>query len=233
MIDLDAVNTALIHTVDGLTADELAAPSLLPGWSRAHVVAHLALNAEGLAGALEGVARGERVAMYASDEARDAAIDELAADPAHELRERLLAATARLRDAVAALTGDDWEATFPRLPEGPEWPVQSVLPTRVREIEIHHADLGCDYGPGDWSPEFAEALLDVVTVDQADAAGTQPFAVRASDLDRTWTVGADSPVVTGTAGSLGWWLTGRGSGEGLACDTGPLPVLGAWRRSGR
>lgn len=233
MIDLDAVNTALIHTVDGLTDDELAAPSLLPRWSRAHVVAHLALNAEGLAGALDGVARGEQVAMYASDEARDAAIAELASAPADELRERLLAGTARFRDAVAALTGDDWEGSFPRVPGGPPWPVRSVLPTRVREIEIHHADLGCGYSPADWSPEFAASLLDVVTVDQAAVPETPPFAVHATDLNRTWTLGADTPVVSGPAGALGWWLSGRGGGEGLTSDAGELPALGPWRRASR
>jgi maleylpyruvate isomerase len=233
MIDLDAVNTALIHTVDGLTADELAAPSLLPDWSRAHVVAHLALNAEGMAGALDGVARGEVVAMYASDGDRNAAIDALAEGPPDELRERLLAGTARLRDAIGALSGDDWEATFPRVPGGPAWPVSSVLPTRVREIEIHHADLGCDYSPADWSREFAEALLEVVTVDQEAAPETPPLAVHASDLDQTWLLGAGGPVVTGTAAALGWWLSGRGSGEGLSCDAGALPVLGPWRRAVR
>ena len=38
----------LVRTVDGLSDEQLAAPSLLPGWTRAHVVAHLALNAEAL-----------------------------------------------------------------------------------------------------------------------------------------------------------------------------------------
>ena len=42
----------LVRTVDGLDDDALAAPSGLPDWTRAHVVAHLALNAEGLASVL-------------------------------------------------------------------------------------------------------------------------------------------------------------------------------------
>jgi maleylpyruvate isomerase len=50
---LETSATALIRTVDALGADELAAPSLLPGWTRAHVVAHLALNGTALAGVLD------------------------------------------------------------------------------------------------------------------------------------------------------------------------------------
>ena len=69
----------LVRTVDSLSDDDLAAPSVLPGWSRAHVVAHLTLNAEGLAGVLAGVVEGEDVPMYRSQEDRDADIEELAA----------------------------------------------------------------------------------------------------------------------------------------------------------
>src|SRR4051794_11014829 len=43
------------RTVDGLRADDWSAASLLPGWTRAYVVAHLARNAEGMARALRGV----------------------------------------------------------------------------------------------------------------------------------------------------------------------------------
>ncbi len=89
----------LVRTVDGLADADYAAPSALPGWTRAHVVAHLALNAEGLAGALRGVLAGQAVPMYSSQERRDADIEELAqAEPA-ELRERLLAGVTGLADA--------------------------------------------------------------------------------------------------------------------------------------
>src|ERR671910_2993240 len=75
---LEGSAVALNRTVDTLSADDLGAPSLLPGWSRAHVVAHLALNGYALAAVVDGVARGETVAMYESDAQRDAEIDELA-----------------------------------------------------------------------------------------------------------------------------------------------------------
>ena len=61
---------ALVRTVDGLHDEAYAEPSLLPDWSRAHVVAHLTLNAEGLAGVLHGAHLGQPRPMYASLEAR-------------------------------------------------------------------------------------------------------------------------------------------------------------------
>ena len=48
----------LVRTVDGFSGDDWSAPSLLPGWTRAHVVAHLALNGEALGGVLRGRRRG-------------------------------------------------------------------------------------------------------------------------------------------------------------------------------
>ena len=57
-----------------------------------------------------------------------------------------------------------------------------------------------------------------------------PFSVRPTDLDRTWHYGegGGGPVVTGTSAALGWWLTGRGTGEGLTSDAGALPEVEPW-----
>jgi maleylpyruvate isomerase len=220
----------LLLSVDSLAAEAWSEPSVLPGWSRAHVAAHLALNAEALAGAVDGLAHENAVPVYESDERRDADILELAgADPA-EIRERLFAAGQLLRDAVAQLSPEQWQADLSRLPGGPLWPMATVPATRRREVEIHHADLDAGYGHGDWPADFCLDLLDVVTADHA--AGDSPaFAVRATDAGRTWRVGADEPVVEGSASALGWWLVGRGSGEGLTCEAGALPRLGPWRRT--
>ncbi len=78
---LGDANGRLVRTVDGLRGDDWTAPSGLPDWSRAYVVAHLALNAEALARALHGtVADHDNVprTMYDSDEQRDSDIAALA-----------------------------------------------------------------------------------------------------------------------------------------------------------
>jgi maleylpyruvate isomerase len=226
---LDASAVALNRTVDSLTADDLAEPSLLPGWTRAHVVAHLALNGRALARVLDAVGRGEAVAMYESDEQRDTDINEYADAGPDELREGLLAATTAFSDAVAAVEAERWNGSFNRLPGGPAWPAATIVSTRRREVEIHHVDLGAPYTQHEWPDDFVAELLDVVSVDQA---GAGPFRVRATDLGRDWSVGGDGgPTVAGRGADLGWWLTGRSAGDGLSSDAGGLPAIGPWRRA--
>jgi maleylpyruvate isomerase len=229
MTGLDASAIALNRTVDALSSDDLAEPSLLPGWSRAHVVAHLALNGFAMAGVVDAVGRGETVAMYESDDQRNSDIDELVDTEAADLRDRLLAATTAFSDAVAAVDEDRWDGVFTRTPGAPPWPAATIVSTRRREVEIHHADLGVAYTRHDWPDDFVRDLLDVVSVDQS---GAGPFQARATDLSGDWSVGGEGgPVVTGAGADLGWWLAGRGPGEGISCDAGELPRLGPWRRA--
>ena len=221
----------LLLTIDSLRGDAWSEPSVLPGWTRAHVAAHLALNSEGLAGAIDGLAHELDVPVYESGERRDADIEELAqADPA-EIRERLFAGGLRLREALETLNETQWSRAVPRVPGGPSWPVGDVPSLRRREIEIHHADLDAGYTHSDWPEDFALELLDLVTGDHSRSADSPGFTVRATDTVRSWDVGAEKPVVTGAAADLGWWLVGRGEGEGLSCDAGELPSLGPWRRT--
>lgn len=221
----------LLRTVDSLRSDSWTQPSVLPGWTRAHVAAHLALNAEGLAGAVDGLAHELDVPVYESGERRDADIEELAhAEPA-EIRERLFAAGQSLREALATLDEDQWSRSVARVPGGPMWAVADVPSTRRREVEIHHADLDAGYDHADWPVDFVVELLDLVSADHAQSEDSPGFTARATDTVRTWDVGAEQPVVAGTAADLGWWLVGRGDGDGLTSDGGDLPRLGPWRRA--
>jgi maleylpyruvate isomerase len=216
-------------TLDSLTREDLTQPSLLPGWTRAHVAAHVALNGEALAACIEGLVHRRPVPMYASDEQRDGDIEELAQAQAAEVRDRAFAATTLFAEALELLEDKHLAQSIDRLPGGPQWPVASIVPTRRREVEIHHVDLGASYTRADWPHDFCRELLSAVTVDHA---GSGPFLVRATDLGEDWTVGrGEGPTVTGTAADLGWWLTGRGAGEGLATDGDGLPRLGPWRRA--
>ena len=217
---------SLVRTVDSLADTDFAGDSLLPDWTRGHVVAHLALNAEGLAGVLHGAHLGQPQPMYASPEARDADIADLAAAGPVALRERFMAATTQFADALGAMHEDDWAGRFERTPGGPEFALANVTVMRVRELEIHHADLDAGYSPADWPEDFRVLLLESMTKRPYPA----PFTVRPTDLDRTWDYGDNGggPVVSGTSYELGWWLTGRGAGEGLTTDAGTLPEVESW-----
>jgi maleylpyruvate isomerase len=216
----------LIRTVDRLEDSAWAEPSGLPGWTRAHVVSHLILNAEGLAGALGGIVSGESIPMYPSQEARDLDIEDLARAEPEVLRTRLLAATTDFADAHAAVPPDAWSTRIERVPGGRTFRASAVPDMRLRELEIHHADLAAGYTRADWSPGFACMAMDSMGKREA---WDSPFTARATDVDRAWTFGSGTgPTVSGTCADLTWWLTGRGDGEGLTSDDGELPGIGAW-----
>ncbi len=222
---LPEATTRLVRTVDGLADDDFGTPSLLPGWTRAHVVAHLALNSEGLAAALTGIVQDEPAPVYASQEARDGDIEALAkADPG-ELRDRLLAGTTLFDDAVGALPEDAWETRVERTPGGRTFRASATLGMRLREVEIHHADLDAGYSHAEWPPTFSGLVLESMA---RRGAAREPFTADPVDLDGTFAYGDGGPTVTGTAADLAWWVTGRGAGEGLSTDHGPLPGIEAW-----
>jgi maleylpyruvate isomerase len=216
----------LIRTVDSLADEAYAEPSGLPEWTRGHVLAHLVLNAEGLAGALGGIADGERVPVYASQEARNQDIERLAAAGPSVIRNRLLGATTDLSDALDSVPDDQWDTTVDRVPGGRTFAAGDIPVMRLQEVSIHHADLASGYSRSDWPAAFVVLLLDGLS--EKSVSADVSFHARATDLDRTWAFGGGGPTVTGTGADLGWWLTGRGGGDGLTSDSGTLPRIGAW-----
>lgn len=219
-------NQRLVRTVDALDDEMFTTPSLLPGWTVGHVVAHLALNGEGLAGALNAVAGGLPAAMYASQEARDADIAALGVASPSELRSRLMASTELFDREVSDLPDDKWEVTIERTPGQRPFSARSAILMRLREVEIHLADLGVGPTAADWPPEFSAVLLESLQSLESPVA----FRVLARDLARTWEYGDGAPTTTvaGESHALAWWLTGRGGGAGLTSETGSLPEVSAW-----
>jgi maleylpyruvate isomerase len=89
-------DTALVWAADGQARFEravaecsklrgaLGGPSRLPGWTRGHVVCHVARNAEGLVRLLHWARTGIETPMYPSAEARVADIEAGAGRPLDE-----------------------------------------------------------------------------------------------------------------------------------------------------
>ncbi len=219
----------LVRTVDGLDDQELDAPSGLPEWTRAHVVAHLALNAEALAGVLEGRTAGQPTTMYRSDQARNDDIRDLAGAERTELRDRFLAGTTLLADAVDRFPDEHWPETFERTPGGRVIRYAAIPGMRLREVEIHHVDLAAGFSPTGWSDAFGAHLVSAMVKRKPS---DESFRVLATDLARTWVIGDDpgetGTTVSGPVGDLGWWLTGRAPADSLTSSTGELPPVKAW-----
>jgi maleylpyruvate isomerase len=222
---LDSGTRRLVRSVDSMGDDQWPQPSLLPGWSRAHVVAHLTLNAEALSAALEGVHEGRQVPMYASSERRDSDIDELSTASPSTLRDRFLGSTTIIGEWVEELADNLADRPIERTPGGRGFSAGAVGSMRFREVEIHHADLALDYTAADWPDEFVVLLLDSRS---GPDHGEAPFVAHATDLDRSWEFGTGGPTVSGVGSALAWWVTGRGTGDGLTSDDGRVPRMEPW-----
>jgi maleylpyruvate isomerase len=155
LAQLDDATDRLLHTVGSMAELDIRAPSLLPGWTRAHVLSHVARNGEALANLLRGARTGVPATAYASQEARDAAIEEGARRPLKLLLPELIDSAGLFRREAFAVPEDAW-LTPVRLRSGAEFPAAEVPLRRLVEVELHHADLGVGYGAADWPASFTE-----------------------------------------------------------------------------
>ncbi|GAB3867871.1 maleylpyruvate isomerase family mycothiol-dependent enzyme [Nocardioides maradonensis] len=218
---LDATDRYL-SSLEEVTDEQLREPSLLPGWTRGHVVAHVALNAHGSARALRGARTGEPVAMYDSQDQRNADVEERSAGSAEDLRAFSQMSALRLAGELRLMKVG---VTIERVPDGPVMDAPTIVEARWREVEVHRADLGLGYAPTDWPLPFAAFALEAAAADRGDQVS---LTLHAHDLERTFLVGGGGHGVAGRAGDLAWWLLGRGDGSALT-STRALPSLGAWR----
>ena len=214
--------------VGALTDAELAQPSVLPGWSRAHVVAHLARNADALVNLLAWARTGIESPMYPEPGQRESDIETTVLLPPAELRTDLLAANARLARATAELPAGAWQARV-RSAQGRDIPAGDVPWLRVRELWIHLVDLGGRWTFDDLPADLVVALLaDVAST--MDRKPTTPAVALVATGAGDWTIGPAAPAVTvtGPPADLLGWLTGRTAGTGLTSSAGELPTLARW-----
>ena len=215
-----------LEALHALTDEQAREPSLLPGWSRAHVVTHVSRNADALCNLLQWALTGEECPMYRSQEDRDADIEAGAGRSAAELLRDAAYSADRFERAARMLPADRAGRPVTRTPGSDPFPVGTVGAMRWVEVEVHRADLGTGYTAADWPVALLEHLLE--RREQELAADGRDLVLEVEELGRV-EVGNGGPTVSGTAPDVVWWLLGRGEGNGLACSAGPLPDLGRWR----
>ncbi|WP_067570746.1 maleylpyruvate isomerase family mycothiol-dependent enzyme [Nocardia acidivorans] len=219
-----AATTRLLDAVSALTDADLVEPSLLPGWTRGHVLAHTARNADSLVNLLLWARTGIETPQYASAFLRDADIEAGAPRPLREQFEDLSAASERWLALARVMPAESWQAIV-RNRQGGELPASRVLWMRLLEVEIHHVDLNVGYTPQDWPAAFVARLLPQAVADLSAKPGTG-FTVTATDTGYTGAVGNPETEITGPAAALAAWMIGRSPGDDL---TGDLPDLAAWK----
>lgn len=155
---IDDATRRLVESGIALSDDEVAQASLLPGWSRGHVLAHVTGNAGALRNLLIWARTGVPTPAYLSQQARNEAIEAGAGRPAAELAADVTESAAAFRAEAVALPPAAWPATVSLL-DGVEFPATQILTKRLVEVELHHTDLGCGYHRADWPASFASMDL--------------------------------------------------------------------------
>lgn len=233
--------------IDGMSKGQFGEPSLLPGWTRAHVVAHLIGNTLAQTRQVDYALRGELVEVYTGgQEARAADIEERAVLAPSDL-------VAQLRDAHAS-----WEAAVVRLDassmaapvEYRSGTVADVVAGRWMECLVHAVDLGVpSYSCRSWPAGFCRVLLGYLLV---RLPARQRVRLEAIDADYDITVGepdenyADlAPKahsahqvpdlrsfvhLRGRIADIAGFLSDRGPAEALESLADPLGPLGPYPR---
>jgi maleylpyruvate isomerase len=211
---------AVAVRLDQLADDDLAAPSALPDWSRAHVVAHLARNADALVNLLTWARTGVETPMYPSREVRDAGIASTAAQLPADLRADYAAACARLAVAIETMPVEAWTAQV-RNGQGAAIPASAVPWMRAKEVWVHGVDLRAGLAFADLPAEFCAALVDDVLGVFTARGQTPDVTIVATDVGRTW--GDGGTRVEGPVTAVAAWLT-RSDASGLRGDVPPPPA---------
>lgn len=222
---LSRATERLLADVARLTTDaDARTPSGLPGWTRGHVLTHLARNAEDHARMAAAAARGELAEQYPGGEAqRQDEIERGAVRPVGELLDDVAGSAALLWATWAEMPDDAWDRPIAML-DGTE-PARTGPRSRLAECELHHVDLRLGYGPSDWPAAFVDVLLPRVAGDMAARAARLEVPVArwvvrrrdggeaGDDRDgREWVIGSGpgGGEVVGDGASLLAWLSGRG-----------------------
>ena len=210
-----AAHTRLLGTVEGIDDKTARRPSRLPGWDVAMLVTHLARNADGHIAAAQGARVGETRRRYPSREARDAGIEAGRGRSAAEVAADLRGSIERLEQTWDGLPPDAWGGAA-LSPTDEREPIVAAPAARLREVEIHHADLGLAFTFEDWEDTFvAEELDRWMSGLGARLPSGVVASVVATDTDRTWTTGGgdagdgDPLRVDAPSRALLAWLIGR------------------------
>ena len=237
LAELTDATAQLIGSAERLDDQAVREPSSLPGWTRGHLLTHVARNADGLRNLLTWAATGERIDMYPDPAKKDADIAEGATRTAAQLSTDLRESSQRFIEAAARMTPEQWTVRVERRVGGPQ-PAAKVPWWRLEETLIHHVDLNTGYSPAHWPAQFTGPALEMATARFTDPSfGTvveTPFRVYAEDTARSCGVGCDPAgkdgvLVRGPEAALLAWLLGRSTGDGLIAEPfDALPTVPAW-----
>jgi maleylpyruvate isomerase len=214
----------LMRTAAGLDDETIRAASLCEGWTRAHVLSHIARNADALGNLAGWAITGTPRAMYDSPESRDGDIVAGSTRGAQEILTDLEDSAARFASAATGLSGAPEQAEVEM--RGGRKVLGGQLPTlRLMEVVFHHVDLDAGYTFVDTDPGFVKRAIRIA-IERFRRSDQEPSITLRGDEGDVWSIGDGAQDVTGSNAALLLWLA-RGEAGGVSSE-GPLPGLPSW-----
>jgi len=204
-----------------LTDADLDGASLLPGWTRRHVTAHIGYNARAIARLIDWAATGVETPMYPSPEARDQEIAFGATLSPTALRNLFDHSAVHLNVEWRDLPADAWHHKV-KTAQGRTVPAEETVWMRTREVWIHAVDLDNGATFADIpEPVLARLLTDITAAWHTRGTDSglliKTTGVAAMTLGDTST---ETPViVTGPLAAVTRWAAGRGT-DGVRAEHG-------------
>lgn len=199
--------------------DDLKAPSLCEGWSRDHVLNHVARNAEAMVRLVRAAVDGTGETMYASPERRDSDIDDGVGRPAEVVVAEVERTAGDLAPALARLTDEHHDLVLERTPGGPTFKGGMLPFMRLREVIYHHVDLDLGFDFADVEPEL-QVLFIENELKRQQGSDNAPSITVTSDEGDTWSTGDGGTPVTGSRVGILRWLA-RQDAAGVHGDSVP------------
>lgn len=195
----------LLTGLDRLDDASLAEPCALPGWSRRHLLAHVASNAEAIGRLLTWARTGVDTPMYASPEQRATDIETGATRP--DLRAWVAESAGDLARTMSELPDSAWSAPVVTA-QGRTVPASETPWMRARETCVHAVDLNAGVTFDDLPAGFLAALLDDVAAWRSARPGPALDLVTPGTRHEIPGEGTPRRVELSLAEAAAW-LTGR------------------------
>ncbi|MGQ4516192.1 maleylpyruvate isomerase family mycothiol-dependent enzyme [Streptomyces sp. DW26H14] len=219
--EITAAHERLRAEVAALTEEGAREAVELPGWTRGHVLIHLADLSKAFARQARYGVAGKTIEVFDGGRpTRNRRIEELHGEPVAWLRDQLFEGLTALEEAWAALGPDGWD-----LPSAyRNSPLFATQLAWWRESELHTVDLGVGRHSEEWSSALSSHIVSFLQPRLEEGVH-----LVAEDTGEEWRTGAgDAVTVRGPLRSLAAWISGRPTGTPPTTDGAPLPELNAW-----
>jgi len=213
-----------------LSDAELDGASLLPGWTRRHIAAHIGYNARAIARLVEWAATGVETPMYASTTIRNHEIDLGATLSPVALRNLFDHSAVHLSVEWRDLENSAWSHEV-RTAQGRVVPVSETAWMRSREVWVHAVDLDNGATFDQIPANVLERLLKDITTAWSNRGAGKDLLLKIIGAPTISELGdgqsADPEIITGALSDVVAFACGR-SNRNVTSNKHPNPIAPRW-----